>query len=732
MLAAALLVLALQDPAAASTRPAAPADTTAAYLDPAARQIVQGARERRARVERTIGAYQATVRQRIYAGVSALRRDRTMFGQEMAVRVHWRRNEPGVVSVLGARQATPIASGGVEVPDDLEQDAPDLAFDPDELQMDLFSFGIRIDTDPDSADDERGGAEVRAGRRDRGDGDEDEDGDGDRSRMKDPLAEGSEAHYRFQSGETTSIRMPDGQTIRLMELKVLPRRHEFWLVRGSLWVDASTYGVVRTVFATARPFSLRRDTDEKMPAFLRVLGDIGAEVRYVTVEYALSQGRYWMPRLMAVDMRGQMGIFAGMPVRFERSYADYEVSELTSEQRVALLDTAARADTRPCDDKQPGYVCECEDGRCQVWKVEIPVDTTAMLSSPDLPPPLATGGQRLITGEEVESLARYTIPGIGRMFGLLPTVDFHVLDLESFRYNRVEGLGIGAGAEVDYRALKLDAQAWVGTADREPKAEIGVSRETASGARVRLAGYRRLAPFDPTVSTLNLSSSLSALFLGRDEADYFLASGAELTAVPVRSGTWSYAWRLFGEHQHGVSKNTDVSLVGLWDDDVFPEVRGAQRADQMGASLSLRTDHGIDPMRFRWSAGVTLDGQTGTFGFARPSGFARIGIPLGAVVTSLEAAAGTSTGDVPVQGMWYLGGPQSVRGYPVALLGGSAFWRARGEVATPTPAARLTLFMDAGWVGSRDAFQTDPLLLSAGVGASLMDGLIRLDLARAL
>ncbi|HEU0015242.1 MAG TPA: BamA/TamA family outer membrane protein, partial [Longimicrobium sp.] len=563
-----------------------------------------------------------------------------------------------------------------------------------------------------------------------GGGDDDEEDEDGRARIHDPLAEGSEANYRFQSGDTTTIRMPDGRMVRLLELKVLPRRQEFWSVRGSLWVDAATFGVVRTVFAPARPFSLGRDTNARLPGFLRVLGDMGAEVRYVTVEYALSQGKYWMPRLMAVDMRGELGIFAGMPVRFERSYSDYVVTELSPE-RLAAADSAGIPPDQ-CG-KRPGYVCECENKRCQLWKVEIPVDTAALLNSPDLPPPLVTGGGRLITGEEIESLARYTIPGLGGMFGLLPTLDLDFLNLETLRYNRVEGLAVGAKARVDYRALALDAQAWVGTADREPKAEIGLSRETRGGARVRVAGYRRLAPFDPAVSTLNLSSSLSAVLLGRDEADYFLATGAELTAVPVRSGTWSWAWRLFGEHQHGMSKNTDVSLASLWDgDDVFPEVRGAQRADQLGASLSLRTDRGVDPARFRWSAGVTLDGQTGTFGFARPSAFARLGIPLGAVVTSLEAAAGTSTGDVPVQGQWYIGGPQSVRGYPVALAGGDAFWRARGEIATPTPAARLTLFMDAGWVGGRDAFELDPMLVSAGIGASLMDGLIRLDLARGL
>jgi hypothetical protein len=65
-------------------------------------------------------------------------------------------------------------------------------------------------------------------------------------------------------------------------------------------------------------------------------------------------------------------------------------------------------------------------------------------------------------------------------------------------------------------------------------------------------------------------------------------------------------------------------------------------------------------------------------------------------------------------------------------LNGEAFWRGRVEVATSLPAARLSLFSDAGWAGSRGAFGSGRALVSVGVGASILDGLFRMDLSRAV
>jgi len=141
----------------------------------------------------------------------------------------------------------------------------------------------------------------------------------------DPLGEGSEAHYRFRSGDTTTVRLPDGSRLQMVQLEIIPRRREFRLLRGTLWIDLQTHGVVRSVLTTARPFDMRRDVED-VPGVLNAAGAIRATLRYVTVEYALTQNRYWLPRLMAVDMSADIGVLAGLPVRFERSYTDYEVT----------------------------------------------------------------------------------------------------------------------------------------------------------------------------------------------------------------------------------------------------------------------------------------------------------------------------------------------------------------------------------------------------------------------
>jgi hemolysin activation/secretion protein len=129
----------------------------------------------------------------------------------------------------------------------------------------------------------------------------------------------------------------------------------------------------------------------------------------------------------------------------------------------------------------------------------------------------------------------------------------------------------------------------------------------------------------------------------------------------------------------------------------------------------------------------SLETAGGDFDFGRSSATLRAIItPRSLIAVAVEGAAGTSTGTVPIQSRFYLGGPATLRGYDGAVIAGDSYWRGRLEVGTTFPAARLTGFSDIGWAGPRSDFGNGRPLIGAGIGASFIDGLVLMDLSRAL
>ncbi|MGH9261613.1 MAG: BamA/TamA family outer membrane protein, partial [Acidimicrobiales bacterium] len=156
-------------------------------------------------------------------------------------------------------------------------------------------------------------------------------------------------------------------------------------------------------------------------------------------------------------------------------------------------------------------------------------------------------------------------------------------------------------------------------------------------------------------------------------------------------------------------------------------------AEQVGAAITLRAWRRFGTAGAALGADLTLGGETGTFDFWRGSMTLRGSAPLtGRLVGAIEVAGGMSAGTVPVQSLWYLGAPGSVRGYAGGTAKDQAFWRVRADLATAFPGLRVVLFGDAGAVAPRDDLATDVALASVGIGVSLLDGLFRVDLARAL
>ena len=689
----------------------APAGDSSAYLDVAARRLVAAARTRRETMDRSITAYRTRVRERIGVGVRALRRDRMLYRREIALLVDWRRDGVSQISVIGARQSVPAAVPKPTLPEDLKSDAGDYAFDPANDRLTIGWSSSRRDSTRDST----------------------------RHRDVDfrhPLAPGSEADYRFASGDSSVVVFPNGRTIRLRELRIIPRRLDFRLMSGSFWIDEDSHGVVRALIRPARPFDFEQDLgdqdDKDIPGFVKL---IRVEVRFLTIDYGLWAGRWWLPRLIAMDAVATAGSFLQMPMRYERVYDEYEVSGDTAAPRArrppratAAEDSVARAACHAREAREQ-ISCNCANGLCAAFTVHIPIDTAALLASSALPSPFGAANDTLISEGEMQELTH----GLGD----LPQAPWQLRARPPrwglARYNRVEGLSLGARGDLDLGRLQLDGAVRIATSDAEPDLVAGVLRETGT-ARFRLAGYRRLAAVDPTARPLSIGNSLGALVLGRDDGDYFRATGAELTIAPPVTLPQRFTIRLYAERQRRALKRTDFSLPhALHDVHVFRPNITADSADQLGASLTVRTQRGIDPERPQWTADVTLDGSVGTYRFGRVSSTVRVAAPLGPkLATAVELAGGAADERVPVQSYWYLGGPGTLRGYGGNASSGDAFWRARLELANRWPAARVVLFADVGRAGPREQLSLARPLAGVGVGASFMDGLIRLDLTRAI
>ena len=87
-----------------------------------------------------------------------------------------------------------------------------------------------------------------------------------------------------------------------------------------------------------------------------------------------------------------------------------------------------------------------------------------------------------------------------------------------------------------------------------------------------------------------------------------------------------------------------------------------------------------------------------------------------------------------MQRRWFLGGTQTIRGQsPDTAQSGNAFWFSRTEIGKDYRTHRISLFGDLGWVGDRSKISEIGRPMSGvGLGFSMLDGAIRMDVARGL
>ena len=688
------------------------------YRDRAARMLVARARDARGRADTTLRSFEVTFRERAFLGLDAerLRRERLLFRQERAARVHWRQGNERVVRWLGIRQQSAFGRA--------EED-PDIT----------FAF-------LDPASDRLFLGDVWAVH---------------------PLADSAEVDYRYGSGDTLQLYLPAlDRAVTMVEIVVEPRAARFNLVAASLWFDEETASLIRAVYRPARDFDLETDQPEEagdVPGFLK---PIRFATDWAIVEYGLQDFRWWLPSRMAFKGRGRIAGAATFPLEVEWSFEKYGINvpeeldpgpilPLNWERRVVSGDSA-RDDWRSRQRRRRQQRAQARGEVAIDTVAASPADSVAaakagtaviilppraeLEASPELPEPLGSGDP-LLTEEEVraarQQLSRIELPpakaGKARFIG----------PLSLSRYNRVEALSIGLGVEVPtgrHTALRVEGR--FGVADLVPNGEVRFGRSTQR-SEIGFAIYRRLDPIADWGHPLGLGNSVNALFFGTDDGQYFRATGVEIAGSRTASQL-RIDGRLFAERQRTAEKNTDFSIPHLITGLDFQPVIVADSGDVVGVSGRLRLWNAPKSLGTAVSGTVWGELGGGDFGYARVAGSTAAVVPLGSRFgAAVEVGAGLAGGEVPAQRRYYLGGPYSLRGYETGSRRGEDFWLGRFEFAAllgtvdrfgPARSIRLVGFFDAGWAGER--FSTRGYGLAVGAGVSLLDGLFRIDIAKGL
>jgi len=664
-----------------------PAD---AFRDGGARDLVLNALALRDSAAAGLVSYEATATERMRVGMSVTRRlplrSRTLFHREQAARVYWRRSGVSTIRWLGRREGEPTLG------DDWSSQAPfGLKFDLVE-ELGLDDIGIDLLFDPL----------------------------GDRMDVFDadfvqPVSSPGLQLYRFASGDTMQIRLPSpDRTITLVEVIVEPREKSWEAVEGSLWFDRETGVLARAAYRPSDVWDEEiRDPHglDDVPGFLKPA--VGT-VNTIVIEYGLYEQRWWLPRRVYGE-----GVFdwghglVRMPLTVEWTLTGHVVN------REPGPEVTAGPDLVPAGRRWVG-----DDSRVQRIQY-LRKAGEDLASSPDLPPPLGEGELLSFTREELEPLVR-RVEQIAGPAPRPPSPRLSRVLLTSLRYDRVMGLSAGYGAAFETGRFTFTPAVRVATAVPDLFASV-----RASYGALALSAYHRLDDASDWNVADGLGNSVATLFFGHDGGDYFRSDGGALSwragGDAVRASVEAFA-----ERQRPIERQTDIALPNIGGGSLRDNIT-ADRVDIGGIRIGLSGQAGTDIQSAVLNWGLRAEASGGDARYGR--GFANLRVsghlPAG-LAGALEIAGGLAGPGAPRQREFLLGGAGSIRGVSENAITGPAFWLTRAEAGRGLPGMRAILFADAGWAGPRDGFRDGRPAAGIGLGASLLDGLFRFDLARGI
>ena len=309
-------------------RPVTAALQSTAFADTATRALFLLARSARLAQDSALRGYDARTQARITVnmGTSALVRNKLLFRTENASNVKWRRGQGMWIEPLASRTTVPM-SKNVNVNGVAASLIP-VPYFPGRDQ--LWIPGTDMATVRKDVDETEG--------------------------FVHPLAAGSEAYYRYSVGDSIRIRLPSGDNLTLRELKVQARRPEWRAFVGSFWFDSRSGSLVRAAYRLSAPIEIwneamadvqkdlaeaERDTtagraarvkeakEGGPPALVRgIMNPMRFDISLVTVEYALYEGKFWLPRVNRAEGDTRIA-FMHIPIRVEESYRYDDVDGTT-------------------------------------------------------------------------------------------------------------------------------------------------------------------------------------------------------------------------------------------------------------------------------------------------------------------------------------------------------------------------------------------------------------------
>jgi hypothetical protein len=687
---------------ATGTLPPAAAARTSGGIGADVAQFLDAVRRVRAASDSALAAYDVRLYHR--AAVSAVAgpyaRERTLVQLERVEHVRWSRGEEPRIEVVAVRRTTPALDGDrprlepLDIAGELIE-LPSLPFYPGNAT--LWPEPLLGPSPADSTD-----------------------------AVLDPLDPGAESSYRYSLRRPRAVRTPDGRSRNLQELRIRPVHAQPTLLVADLWFDPTTLVLVRAAYRPSGPIDIiaRKLAPAQRSGLLRWTSPARVAVRSIVVEYESRGDSISLPRARTLEAVLDVP-FLRVPLRVEQGFEYAEVRVSHGDTTQGATATAATAGATPGQPLPSAARPGVRNGGRLVWL--LPVADSAALADPRRLRDSASGpaGARLPAGDFHDRSTR--LGAIRPRWNPRAPEFRHLSDLAG-RYNRVQGPSVRFGTLQELPLLSLEASIRVPLAEPIPEGEVTLTPAGGSG-HPRLSLYRRLTAANEWDDPLGLGNSLSALLLARDDGLYFRTTGLE-----VVGGSHELAWRIFDERQSSAHRHVSFTLPALFSGKLLTDrPLQAETGRSLGASLRSRRLTEL-PAGWRLGSDARLEVATGDAAYGRlaldVTGTRAIGRGL---ALALTAGAGGSAGHLPIQRLWYLGGSQSVRGFNPGDAAGRGYWRIRGELGLSSPGLRPALFTDLGAAADHMPWQrTGPTLVATGVSLSFLDGLIRLDFARAL